>query len=328
MNRPNLLLPDNVRWTPEKGDIVALDHVTTRFGDHVVLDDLSLHIPVGKTTVIIGESGSGKSVLIKTMNGLLKPTSGVCHLFGEDTAKCDTAKINALRMRTGMILQDYALIDSISVCDNIGFPLAENTKMSETEIRKRVEEALEPLGLSDAIDKLPSELSGGMKKRVSFARALIHQPELVFFDEPTTGLDPVMIVFVDQLIRQMREMYDLTSVITITIDGDEIESCGDTIIFAEKGLTKEVDFSAELESSSHGVSTISYKINQYANKFGKSRIVIVKSQMGQPLMAFSGNKVYWEIVTDLPRTTKLMIDGKALYIHRANFQIIDADLLG
>ncbi|MBQ6583448.1 MAG: DUF5052 family protein [Mogibacterium sp.] len=120
---------------------------------------------------------------------------------------------------------------------------------------------------------------------------------------------------------------DLTSVITITIDGDEIESCGDTLIFAEKGLVKEMDFSADLDSSSHGISTLSYKINQYANKFGKGRIVVIKSQMGQPLVAYSGNKVYWEIVNDLPKTTKLMIDGKALYIHRANFQIIDKDLV-
>lgn len=234
MNRPNLLLPNHVRWTPDQGDIVSLEHVTTRFDDHVVLNDLSLHIPVGKTTVIIGESGSGKSVLIKTMNGLLKPTSGVCRLFGEDTSQCDTAKLNALRMRTGMILQDYALIDSISVCENIGFPLAENSRMSEKEIRQRVVEALEPLGLSDAIDKFPSELSGGMKKRVSFARALIHQPELVFFDEPTTGLDPVMIVFVDQLIRQMREMYDLTSVI-ISHDIQSIKRLADNVAFLHQG---------------------------------------------------------------------------------------------
>lgn len=234
MNRPNLLLPNHVRWTPDQGDIVSLEHVTTCFDDHVVLNDLSLHIPVGKTTVIIGESGSGKSVLIKTMNGLLKPTSGVCRLFGEDTSQCDTAKLNALRMRTGMILQDYALIDSISVCENIGFPLAENSRMSEKEIRQRVVEALSPLGLSDAIDKFPSELSGGMKKRVSFARALIHQPELVFFDEPTTGLDPVMIVFVDQLIRQMREMYDLTSVI-ISHDIQSIKRLADNVAFLHQG---------------------------------------------------------------------------------------------
>jgi len=234
MNRPNLLLPENVRWTPQDGDIVALEHVTTKFGDKVVLDDLSLHIPVGKTTVIMGESGCGKSVLIKTMNGLLTPTEGVCRLFGKNTAECDTPTITALRKRTGTILQDYALIDSISVCDNIAFPLVENTKMKDNEIRKRVEEALEPLGLSHAIDKFPSELSGGMKKRVSFARALIHQPELVFFDEPTTGLDPVMIVFVDNLIKQMREMYDLTSVI-ISHDIQSIKRLADNVAFLHKG---------------------------------------------------------------------------------------------
>lgn len=120
---------------------------------------------------------------------------------------------------------------------------------------------------------------------------------------------------------------DLTSVITITVDGEEIESCGDTLIFAEKGLKKELDFNTALNSSSNGLSTVDYKINKYANKFGKSRIVIIKSQQGQPLMAYSGNKVYWEIVDDMPKTTKLMIDGKALYIHRANFQIIDKDLV-
>ena len=120
---------------------------------------------------------------------------------------------------------------------------------------------------------------------------------------------------------------DLTSVITITIDGAEFQSCGDTLIFAEKGLTKEVDFSEDLESTGRGITPLSYKINQYKNKFGKSRIVIIKSQEGQPLMAYSGDKVYWEIVDDLPKTTKLMIDSKALYIHRANFQIIDKKLI-
>ncbi len=120
---------------------------------------------------------------------------------------------------------------------------------------------------------------------------------------------------------------DLTSVITITVDGDAIETCGDTLIFAEKGLVKEVDFAEDLSTSSRGISSISLKINEYANKFGKSRIIVIKSQMGQPLAAYSGNKVYWEIVDDLPKTTKLMIDGKALYIHRANFQIIDKALV-
>ena len=120
--------------------------------------------------------------------------------------------------------------------------------------------------------------------------------------------------------------YELSSVITITIDGNEIESCGDTCIFVQKGLTPDVDFTTETIKSSSGIfdiTSISAKLNQYKNKFGKARVVVIKSQLGNPIMAFSGDSVYWEIPEDLPKMTKLMIDGKALYIHRANFQIVD-----
>lgn len=125
--------------------------------------------------------------------------------------------------------------------------------------------------------------------------------------------------------------YDLSSVITITIDGKEIESCGDTCVFVQKGLEPEVDFSLdEINSSGSRVTgnvAIARVLNKYKNDFGKSRIVVIKSQMGQPIAAFSGDNVYWEIPDDLPKMTKLMVDGKALYIHRANYQIIDKDLL-
>lgn len=126
--------------------------------------------------------------------------------------------------------------------------------------------------------------------------------------------------------------YDLSSVITITIDGEEMESCGDTCIFVQKGLNTEVDFTQEvIDSSSTGsvteLSSVARFINKYKNYFGKSRVVVIKSQLGQPITAFSGDDVYWEIPNDLPKFTKIMIDGKALYIHRANFQIIDLDLL-
>ena len=124
--------------------------------------------------------------------------------------------------------------------------------------------------------------------------------------------------------------YELSSVITITIDGNEIESCGDTCIFVQKRLTPDVDFTTETIQSSGSVldiTSLSAKLNQYKNKFGKARVVVIKSQLGNPIMAFSGDSVYWEIPEDLPKMTKLMIDGKALYIHRANFQIIDKELI-
>lgn len=124
--------------------------------------------------------------------------------------------------------------------------------------------------------------------------------------------------------------YELSSVITITIDGNEIESCGDTCIFVQKGLTQDVDFTTETIKSSSGIfdiTSISAKLNQYKNKFGKARVVVIKSQLGNPIMAFSGDSIYWEIPEDLPKMTKLMIDGKALYIHRANFQIVDKELI-
>ena len=128
------------------------------------------------------------------------------------------------------------------------------------------------------------------------------------------------------------ESWELSSVITITIDGREMETCGDTCIFAEKGLNPDLDFTTPEFIETHGgsplsVTSLSYALNQYANYFGKSRVVVIKSQTGQPIVAYSGNNVYWEVRTDLPKTTKLMIDNKALYIHRANFQIIDRKLI-
>lgn len=128
------------------------------------------------------------------------------------------------------------------------------------------------------------------------------------------------------------ESWELSSVITITIDGRELETCGDTCIFAEKGLEPDLDFTTPEFIESHGgsplsITSLSYQLNQYKNFFGKRRVVVIKSQTGQPIVAYSGNNVYWEVETNLPKTTRLMIDGRALYVHRANFQIIDRNLL-
>lgn len=212
VTRTNLLLPDTPRW-PLDEPVIELRNVSKSFGDAEVIKDLSLTIKTGQTTVIAGESGSGKSILLRMMNGLTLPDEGEALLFGQDLARIDERARTALRKRCTMVFQSYALIDSLTVAQNIGFPLVENTRMPASEIRTLVMELLEMLELSDAIDVLPASLSGGMKKRVALARAVVTNPEVVLFDEPTTGLDPVMIEFVDSLIQKTQHAYGITSVV-------------------------------------------------------------------------------------------------------------------
>jgi ABC-type transporter Mla maintaining outer membrane lipid asymmetry ATPase subunit MlaF len=210
--RRNLLLPQVERW-PLGEAVIELVDVTKRFGTKVVLEGLNLTVPSGKTTVIVGESGSGKSVLLRLMNGLTLPDSGVVRLFGVDLAKAGERERTELRKRCTMVFQSYALIDSMTVAENVAFPLRENTRMKRAEIDTLVVELLTLLGLKDAYAQLPASLSGGMKKRVALARAVVTNPEVVLFDEPTTGLDPLMIELVDEMIVKTRESYGITSVI-------------------------------------------------------------------------------------------------------------------
>jgi phospholipid/cholesterol/gamma-HCH transport system ATP-binding protein len=210
--RRNLLLPDLERW-PADQPVITLRGVTKRFGDKVVLSGLDLDIPTGQTTVIVGQSGSGKSVLLRMMNGLTLPDEGEVRLFGRNLAEASERERTELRKRCTMVFQNYALIDSLTVFDNIAFPLANNTRMPKADIARLVDELLEMLGLPQAREQLPSALSGGMKKRVALARAVVSNPEVVLFDEPTTGLDPVMIEFVDDLIVRTRQTFEITSVI-------------------------------------------------------------------------------------------------------------------
>ncbi|MFN3196836.1 MAG: ABC transporter ATP-binding protein [Bradymonadia bacterium] len=210
--RKNLLLPDITRW-PDSEPVIELENVTKRYDGETIIDGLNLKIGTGKTTVIVGESGSGKSVLLRMMNGLVIPDSGKVRLFGEDLARSSETARTELRKRCTMVFQSYALIDSMDVFANIAFPLRENTRMKAPEIAKLVDDLLEMLELPHARHRMPSELSGGMKKRVSLARAVITNPEVVLFDEPTTGLDPVMIEFVDNLIIRTQREYKITSVI-------------------------------------------------------------------------------------------------------------------
>jgi ABC-type transporter Mla maintaining outer membrane lipid asymmetry ATPase subunit MlaF len=168
------------------------------------------------------------------MNGLMLPDSGRVLLFGEDTRKISTPRLLKLRKRVGMVFQSYALLDSLTVFDNVAFPIRENTSMKMRDIAPIVNELLDMLGLEDATLKLPGELSGGMKKRVSLARAVIHNPEIVLFDEPTTGLDPVMIDFVDEMVRRTQKRFGITSVI-ISHDTHSVLGLADNISMLRDG---------------------------------------------------------------------------------------------
>ncbi len=229
----NLLLPDLPPW-PADQPVIELIDVTVRFGAKLVLDRLDLAILPGLTTVIVGRSGSGKSVLLKLMMGLLAPSSGKIILFGRDLSQVSSVEILELRKRMGMLFQNYALFDALTVEENVGFTLMENSKMPRVDVVKLSRELIKILGLSGNELALPSDLSGGMKKRVSLARALVANPEVVLFDEPTTGLDPVMIEKVDEMIALAKEQWQITSCI-ISHDMASTKRLADRVGFLHDG---------------------------------------------------------------------------------------------
>jgi ABC-type transporter Mla maintaining outer membrane lipid asymmetry ATPase subunit MlaF len=233
--RKNLLLPNSERWPLERDKpVIELVDVRKSFGENHVIRGLNLKIEPGKSTVIVGRSGSGKSVLLKLMMGLLRPDSGKVVLFGHDLNSLNALEIIEVRKRMSMMFQNYALLDSLSVEDNIGFSLQVNTRIPRPEILELSRDLIDVLGLSGFGRALPAELSGGMRKRVSLARALIANPEVVLFDEPTTGLDPVMIEKVDQMILLARRTYEITSVI-ISHDMASARRLADRVAFLHGG---------------------------------------------------------------------------------------------
>ena len=233
--RRNLLIPSLERWPLDPSrPVIELEKVSIAFSGKRVLDELSLQIVPGKCTVIIGRSGSGKSVLLKLMMGLLRPDSGTVRLFGHDLATLSVVEVLELRKRMGMLFQNYALFDALSVEDNVGFTLLENSELPRRDIAKLAHELIGILGLTGSERLLPSELSGGMKKRVSLARSLIANPEVVLFDEPTTGLDPIMIEKVDEMIVLAKQQYQITSVI-ISHDMASTKRLADRVAFLHDG---------------------------------------------------------------------------------------------
>jgi phospholipid/cholesterol/gamma-HCH transport system ATP-binding protein len=215
--------------TDEPAPLIRLDQVGIRFGSQRVLEGIDLSVHKGETRVVIGESGCGKTVLLKLMIGLLRPTGGRVSFDGKDLAGLSDRELTRLRLRFGYLFQGAALFDSLSVFDNVALGLRQQHRFPEAEVRERVRQRLQEVGLPDNVEaKKPAELSGGMKKRVGLARALAVDPEVLLYDEPTTGLDPIMSDVINELILQTRRQHHVTSVV-VTHDMKTVWKVADRI---------------------------------------------------------------------------------------------------
>ena len=214
---------------------IRLVGVERAFGAQRVLRGLTLDVPRGRITVVIGRSGTGKSVLLKHVMGLLRPDAGSIEIGGVDLCALGASELRAVRSRFGLVFQNAALFDSMTVYDNVAFPLREHTKLKESEIATRVASALASVGLRDAGPKMPNELSGGMRKRVGVARAMIRGPEFLLYDEPTTGLDPIMTAAVDQLIRDTQDQNPGLTSLVISHDMEATFRIADKIAMLHEG---------------------------------------------------------------------------------------------
>ncbi|HBB17823.1 MAG: ABC transporter ATP-binding protein [Syntrophus sp. RIFOXYC2_FULL_54_9] len=232
--------------------MIKLVDLHKSFRTQKVLDGLDLEIEAGKTTVIIGRSGGGKSVLLKHIIGLIRPDSGEVLIDGTDITRLGDRDLNEIRKKFGMLFQEAALFDSMTVGENVAFPLREHTRMKEEDIRRTVADRLNAVGLTGVEEKMPSELSGGMRKRVGLARAIAMQPQIVLFDEPTTGLDPVMTEAINRLIIETQKNFNLTAVV-ISHDIQSIFTVGHRIAMLYEGKIIAYGTPEELKASRNPV---------------------------------------------------------------------------
>lgn len=236
----------------EEIPIITIKNLHKAFGKNKVLKGVSLTVNKGEDLVILGRSGSGKSVTIKCLVGLMESDKGQMNVFGTDITKLNYRQLNQIRLRIGFLFQSGALYDSMSVRDNLAFTLKHHTPhLSETEVEAQILEALESVGLKEAIDKMPAELSGGMIKRIGLARTLIIKPEIILYDEPTAGLDTITAKEISELILSVQKKYKTTSII-ITHDIACAKMTGNRIMILKDGVINAEGTYAELEKSTDG----------------------------------------------------------------------------
>ena len=247
--------------------MIEVKNLTKTFGPNVILDDVSFRVQTGESVVIIGRSGGGKSVLLKHLIGLLIPDSGEVFIDGEAICGLNERQLIRVRTKFGMLFQGAALFDSLTVAENVSFALRRQKKYTEAEITKKVAQALEVVELSGTEDKRPSELSGGMRKRVGLARAIIYEPQIVLYDEPTTGLDPVVSDSIDKLIVRVRDRLKVTTVV-VTHDMRSTRRLGQRILMLHNKKIYVTGTPEEIFSSTdpvvyqfvNGISTIKEQI--------------------------------------------------------------------
>jgi phospholipid/cholesterol/gamma-HCH transport system ATP-binding protein len=247
--------------------MIRFQNVTKILGNKTVLDDVSFEVAEGEILVIVGLSGAGKSVTLKHMIRLMRPDSGDVCVDGEEISRMGRAALRAVRAKFGVLFQGAALLQWMSVKDNVALPLRENTNLDDDEIDRRVLEKLGMLNLADAADKLPSEISGGMQKRAGLARAIIMDPRIVLYDEPTSGLDPVTSRLIDGMISDMRDRLGITSVV-VTHDLHSALSIGSRIMMLHQGRIVENAPPAEFIRS-RDETVKRFLESQYITKRGK-----------------------------------------------------------